>query len=255
MLRFFRQIRKTLMEQNKVRTYLLYAVGEILLVVIGILIALQVNNWNEQRKTSLEEEQYLSALLSDLKNDKTELLGLIENRELKASSATTLLSISREKGPDSVSQMGLLINDVFFWTEFTSKDNTFTELTSSGKLHILSSDSVKNGMLNLFSLYDDIRVYRDHIRREYDFYLYDIWAKYTTPKLDLNGGLSNNILISDEEFIQADEQLYIQEYQDLLQDKTFQSGLFLAIMNNKGMNENYRLAISQIDELIRLIED
>ena len=65
MLKFFRHIRKKLMEQNKVRTYLLYAVGEILLVVIGILIALQVNNWNEARK---EHQQYL-ALLENLRTD------------------------------------------------------------------------------------------------------------------------------------------------------------------------------------------
>lgn len=50
MLKFFRSIRKKLVEQNKIRSYLLYALGEILLVVLGILIALQVNNWNEERK-------------------------------------------------------------------------------------------------------------------------------------------------------------------------------------------------------------
>jgi hypothetical protein len=47
MLKFFRTIRKKLIEQNNVRKYMLYAIGEILLVVIGIFIALQVNNWNE----------------------------------------------------------------------------------------------------------------------------------------------------------------------------------------------------------------
>jgi len=50
MIRFFRTIRKKLIEEDNVRKYLLYAIGEILLVVIGILIALQVNNWNEERK-------------------------------------------------------------------------------------------------------------------------------------------------------------------------------------------------------------
>ncbi|MDX1591318.1 MAG: DUF6090 family protein [Balneolaceae bacterium] len=56
------------MEENKIRKYILYAIGEILLVVIGILIALQVNNWNEQRKRQNEEKQYLAALHSDFES-------------------------------------------------------------------------------------------------------------------------------------------------------------------------------------------
>jgi len=58
MLKFFRTIRKKLIEEDNVRKYLLYAIGEILLVVIGILIALQVNNWNEERKLNLLEVSY-----------------------------------------------------------------------------------------------------------------------------------------------------------------------------------------------------
>lgn len=50
MLVFFRKIRQKLLSQNRVTQYLAYAIGEIILVVIGILIALQVNNWNENRK-------------------------------------------------------------------------------------------------------------------------------------------------------------------------------------------------------------
>ena len=59
MLRFFRRIRQSLLTQNKFSKYLLYAVGEILLVVIGILIALQVNNWNEGRKERIIEKSIL----------------------------------------------------------------------------------------------------------------------------------------------------------------------------------------------------
>ncbi len=60
MLKFFRKIRQKLIEQNKVRNYILYAIGEIALVVIGILIALRVNNWYEIRKTITLEKSYLS---------------------------------------------------------------------------------------------------------------------------------------------------------------------------------------------------
>ena len=58
MIKFFRKIRYNLMEQNKTGNYFKYAIGEIVLVVIGILIALQINNWNENRKANIEEIQY-----------------------------------------------------------------------------------------------------------------------------------------------------------------------------------------------------
>jgi len=67
MLKFFRHIRKKLIEQDNIRKYLLYAIGEILLVVIGILLALQVNTWNENRKIANEEQAILTRLLDDLK--------------------------------------------------------------------------------------------------------------------------------------------------------------------------------------------
>ncbi|MDM9632672.1 DUF6090 family protein [Robiginitalea aurantiaca] len=69
MLRFFRQIRQRLLTDNKFSKYLLYAVGEILLVVIGILIALQIGSWNEDRKTKLSADRYRSKLINDLVND------------------------------------------------------------------------------------------------------------------------------------------------------------------------------------------
>jgi len=75
MLRFFRQIRKKLMEHpsksrtgNKIRTYLLYAVGEIALVMIGILLALQVNNWNNQSKEAKQEKRIHEQLQSEIQN-------------------------------------------------------------------------------------------------------------------------------------------------------------------------------------------
>ena len=66
MLRFFRNIRQRLLTDNKVSKYLLYAVGEILLVVIGILIALQINNWNEWRKDREKEHKILESLSENL---------------------------------------------------------------------------------------------------------------------------------------------------------------------------------------------
>lgn len=73
MLKFFRRIRQKLIDSGSVTKYLLYAIGEILLVVIGILIALQVNNWNEGRKALNQEQQVLSAPYSEFTENLEEL--------------------------------------------------------------------------------------------------------------------------------------------------------------------------------------
>jgi len=69
MIKLFRKIRYDLMEKNKTGKYLKYAVGEIVLVVIGILIALSINNWNEQRKLNLQEKALLELLQKNLQTN------------------------------------------------------------------------------------------------------------------------------------------------------------------------------------------
>ncbi|MEQ6124185.1 DUF6090 family protein [Pseudotenacibaculum sp. MALMAid0570] len=69
MLKIFRRVRQKLIQQNKVSNYLLYAIGEITLVMIGILLALQVNNWNEVRKTNTQLKSILKTVSLDLERD------------------------------------------------------------------------------------------------------------------------------------------------------------------------------------------
>ncbi len=69
MINFFRNIRKKLADDNKPLKYARYAIGEILLVVIGILIALQINNWNEERKAIISERSQINFVYQDLKRD------------------------------------------------------------------------------------------------------------------------------------------------------------------------------------------
>ena len=73
MIKFFRKIRYDLMETGKTRKYLKYAIGEIVLVVIGILIALSINNWNEGRKEVLKEKQLLNNLQGEFKDNLKDL--------------------------------------------------------------------------------------------------------------------------------------------------------------------------------------
>ena len=91
MIKFFRRIRYDLMEKNKTGKYLKYAIGEIVLVVIGILIALSINNWNEKNQTLTEMESNFQNLIEDIESNKRHLLNLIEEREKVSNGIAILL--------------------------------------------------------------------------------------------------------------------------------------------------------------------
>lgn len=74
MIKLFRKIRQKILAENKLSKYLIYAIGEIILVVIGILIALSINNWNERRKEKELEKELVSVLITDLKSKKAEFV-------------------------------------------------------------------------------------------------------------------------------------------------------------------------------------
>ena len=81
MIKFFRKIRQNLLSEGKTGTYLKYAIGEIVLVVIGILIALQINNWNESRKQVKTEKEFITSLKIDLKQDRAFIERVIKLNE------------------------------------------------------------------------------------------------------------------------------------------------------------------------------
>ncbi len=78
MIKFFRKIRQKLLSENKFSRYLLYAIGEIILVVIGILIALQINNWKELQKKEILKNEYTTSLIVDFTNDTAQLKKKVE---------------------------------------------------------------------------------------------------------------------------------------------------------------------------------
>ena len=84
MIKFFRKIRQNLLSEGKTAKYLKYAIGEIILVVIGILIALQINNWNESIKQAIAEREFITSLKNDLIQDKAFIGRVIKINEPRA---------------------------------------------------------------------------------------------------------------------------------------------------------------------------
>lgn len=93
MIKFFRRIRQTLLDEGKTTKYFKYAIGEIILVVIGILIALQINNWNQQRKAFHKEEILLAELHKEFTKNKMQFNIIIEKHQEAMDACNYLISI------------------------------------------------------------------------------------------------------------------------------------------------------------------
>ena len=148
MIKFFRKIRYNLMEQNKTGKYLKYAIGEIVLVVIGILIALSINNWNENRKEMqvqlqlLKELQY--AAIEDSERGK---------RQLRANKNTlNSVEIILNQLENNLPYHDSLANHFnLAHTRWIAqvKDNAYQNLTDYG-LNFIKNDTTKHDMTNLY---------------------------------------------------------------------------------------------------------
>lgn len=143
-MKFFRRIRYALMEKNKTGKYLKYAFGEIILVVIGILIALSINNWNEQRKENLKEQAILKRLEKEFKSNKKQLLGKIEIRNSIIGNCKRLLEYYNE--PENASRDSILL---YLSSIVPSTfDPIQNDLVSSGTIEILKNEELKQLLIN-----------------------------------------------------------------------------------------------------------
>ena len=145
MLRFFRKIRFQLLGENKVLRYLAYAVGEIFLVVIGILIALQVNNWNEARKDRQDELEILREIHANLQGDLQEFELGIDIHLDKKNACQDLLNIVKKDLPYDESY-GYYLNYLRIYPRFDSNGSGYQLLKTKGL------DLIRNDELRYYSM-------------------------------------------------------------------------------------------------------
>ena len=144
MIKFFRNIRQSLINQNNMGKYLKYAIGEILLVVIGILIALQINNWNERRIESAEEQKILKNLKIDFDNDKRQLETIIEMTKTGIDGSLEMLGHTGSKAkPSTAVKFDSILNSIFISPAYRPVIGTLNEITSSGKLGIIENAELR----------------------------------------------------------------------------------------------------------------
>lgn len=148
MVSLFRKIRQKLLGQHRVMQYLAYAVGEIFLVVVGILIALQINTWNEERENRDYELKMLRELKSTLEKDGKYFRSQIRNLATKEASANRLLQIiqSPESNLDS---MNFHLEQLEIDALFQYNSGAYGSIKSGG-IDKISNDSLRSKMADLY---------------------------------------------------------------------------------------------------------
>ena len=145
------------MEQNKTGKYLKYAIGEIVLVVIGILIALSINNWNEERKKLVLEADYYCKLLEDLNQDVIEIRKQIDINELRIKGSNKYINLL-QKGKFTQSEVSKVMLAAISKTTFTFQPSmaAFEDLKFSGNLGILKDLTIKDKLLAYYTFLEGI---------------------------------------------------------------------------------------------------
>jgi hypothetical protein len=144
MIQFFRRIRKRLLGENRVRKYLLYAIGEIALVVIGILIALQVNNWNEIRKAGLIEVELLKGLEMEMEDNRDQLIQVIEAHSKNIGAAEKLLTFfGQDMSQSSETDFDSLFTDLMLTWTYDPRVGKINSIIASGQLNYIHNEELK----------------------------------------------------------------------------------------------------------------
>jgi len=150
MINFFRKIRKNLLTQNKVSKYLLYAIGEIVLVVVGILIALSINNWNESKKILATEKESYSNLLRSLKKDSLELVRVIQFQTKSIEAQNTIIQ-SQKIDNMSSNEITEMLYDIYNGAySFFPKYGTYNSIVANRGIDIIKSESIKSNLIDLY---------------------------------------------------------------------------------------------------------
>jgi hypothetical protein len=157
MIKIFRNVRQRLLTENKFSKYLLYAIGEIVLVVIGILIALQINDWSQKNKNDQLANVYLMDFRHDLETDIETLTKRININKIVSKTADSIFltlatknKLSNEELLNFYNQNGVMVAESYFIPEKI----TIRQFESGNNAHLISSKTLKDNLFKYYSKND-----------------------------------------------------------------------------------------------------
>ena len=216
MIKFFRKIRQNLLSEGKTGKYFKYAIGEIVLVMIGILLALQVNNWNQRLKNEELSKLYYSDFISEVSSDISTLNSRIVWNEKIMQNVSSIITTLATKNELSESELALFYEQSGSLTResyFIPETSTFRQLESNGNGNLIKDKELRDNLYQYYMLNErnekngekSIQLYQHHfvtmsIAKNMisgDYLQKNIGSSLNRPKLDLE------TLRQDSEYLMA----------------------------------------------------
>ena len=241
MIKFFRRIRQDLLKEGKTSKYFKYAIGEIILVVIGILIALQINNWNENRKIQIQESVYLQDLKNDVTFDiETLKARVLDNNEMIHNIDSIIIHISSNKiftEQDEVLLANMTLT-LFGESYFIPEKGTINQIQSSS-----SSSFIKNKILRdlIFRYYSNNERVEKNMEQSLQIYQHHI----ITPTL-IHPAIAKKSMNIKAEVSPLNMSL-------LIKDNAYLNALTLKSIGTQNQNIEYLKIIKNAQQILTII--
>lgn len=240
-----------MMTENKFSKYLLYALGEIVLVVIGILVALYINNMNDQRKDRVRELSYLENIKADLKLNIVEMDKFLAVRNKNIQSAAKILEHFDGKPINDYTAFNQLGVGIYNWQKFYMSNNTFQELVNSGNLAAISNVGIKNQLLDIDGLYIKMKSEEDHYRFDTEKLIYEPLYEM----MDLNPLVQNYTFQASNGQSGKDVVLTPEYFNAYFKSTKLKNGFVMTILELETMNEQMQALKAQSEALIVSIDE
>lgn len=245
MIKFFRRIRRKLIDGGNLKKYLIYAIGEILLVVVGILIALQISNLNELKKDKIKESQILVSLSEDFKINIEKLNSSIDQYPRIVNRLRTTLSYigtSEEQLSDGMKDT--IRNTALVFTELV--DGTLNSILNSEKLELIQDEELKKALTAYPAIVSEFNKQEDIIEE----YVLNVQRDKLRNYISLTEFLSDEN--TQNRIIKA--KAHKSNYYGLLNDIYYQNVLTGLLLTNNRMSRTAKILIGNTEEILQLLE-
>ena len=220
-----------MIQENNVKKYLLYAIGEILLVMIGITLAFQVDNWNESREKKIAEIRTYENIRNQINGDKELIQNQIDYNNYYMAQFEYARKIIMTNDRSQMDTLGVIVGNLTNYSDFDREGNIYETLVNSGEIQLLRNQRIVDRIRVLEQRYN-------YINRMESIH-YDVMIDYAARSI------TSVINFASAEVIKP-ELIFTHEFQNLI---------FLLVQIMREKDNTYLSAINEIDGILALIEE